>query len=125
MEVDELPAPIAPNKHSGPVPLVIHLSVLVLSFGGGATCHHGRIAVDPHLDLVGHKRVEMHAPGLAVVQILRPILDNAVRAQYLDNRKARRVQDPIKEDNISPDDRLAEVLDELHEFAFVFGSIAE
>jgi len=121
MEVDELPAPIAPNKHSGPVPLVIHLSVLVLSFGGGATRHHGRIAVDPHLDLVGHKRFEMHAPGLAVVQILRPILDNAVRAVM----SVVLVQDPIKEDNISPDDRLAEVLDELHEFAFVFGSIAE
>jgi len=43
MEVDELPAPIPPNKHSGPVTLVIHLSVLVLPFGGGATGHDGRI----------------------------------------------------------------------------------
>jgi len=43
MEVDALPAPIPPNKHSGPVTLVIHLSVLVLPFGGGATGHDGRI----------------------------------------------------------------------------------
>ena len=35
------------------------------------------------------------------------------------------VQDAIKEIDISPDDRLTEVLDELHEFAFVLGAIAE
>src|SRR5262249_46522547 len=46
MEVDELPAPIPPNKHSGPVTLVIHLSVLILPFSGGATGHDGRIAVE-------------------------------------------------------------------------------
>src|SRR5262247_1608186 len=121
MEVDELPAPIPPNKHSGPVPLVIHLSVLVLPFGGGATGHNGGIAVDAHFHLVGHERFEIHAPSLAVVQILRPILDDAVRAVM----SVVLVQDAIKEADISPDDRLTEVLDELHEFAFVFGAIAE
>jgi len=121
MEVDELPAPIPPNKHSGPVTLVIDLSVLILPFGGGPTGHDGRIAVDAHFDLFGHKRFEMHAPSLALVQILCPILDNPVRAVM----SVVLVQDAIKEANISPDDRLTEVLDELHEFTFVFGAIAE
>jgi len=121
MKVDELPAPIPPNKHSGPVTLVIDLSVLIRPFGGGPTGHDGRIAVDAHFDLFGHKRFEMHAPSLAVVQILRPILDNAVRAVM----SVVLVQNAIKEADISPDDRLTEILDELHEFAFVFGAIAE
>src|SRR5262245_44378365 len=120
MEVDELPASIPPNKHSGPVTLVIDLSVLMLPFGRGATGHDGRIAVDAHFDLVGHERFEMHSPSLAVVQILRPILDDAVRAVM----SAVLVQDAIKETNISLDDRLTEVPDELYEFAFVFGAIA-
>jgi len=121
MEVDELPAAIPPNKHSGPVTLVIDLSVLIFPFGGRATRHDRCIVVDAHFDLVGHKRFEMHAPSFPVVQILRPILDNAVRAVM----SVFLVQDAIKEANISPDDRLTEVLDELHEFAFVFGAIAE
>jgi hypothetical protein len=46
VEVDELPAPVPPNEHAGPATLLIHLPVLVLPFGGGATGHHGGIAVD-------------------------------------------------------------------------------
>ena len=116
MEVDKLPAPIPLNKHSGPVTLVIHLSVLILPFGGRATGHDSRIAVDPHLDLVGHERFEMHAPSFAVVQILRPIHNNAVRTVM----SVVFEQDAIKEGTISSDDRLTEVLDE-----FLFGTIAE
>jgi len=63
----------------------------------------------------------MHTPSLAVVQILRPILDNAVRAVM----SVVLVQNAIKEADISLDDGLTEVLDELNEFAFVFGAIAE
>ena len=116
VEVDELPVPIPPNEHSGPVTLVIHLSVLVLPFGGGATGHDGRIAIDADFDLVGHERFEMHAPCFAVVQILRPIHNNAVRTVM----SVVFEQDAIKEGTISSDDRLTEVLDE-----FLFGTIAE
>ena len=67
MEVDDLPATVPPNKHSGPVTLVIHLSVLILPLGGGATGHDGGIIVDAHFDLVGHKRFDSSAPQQARV----------------------------------------------------------
>jgi hypothetical protein len=78
--MNELPAPVPPNEHAGPATLLIDLPVLILPFGGGATGHDGGIAVDTDFDLVRHQRLEIRAPGLAVLQILRPILDGAARA---------------------------------------------
>src|SRR5262249_28103886 len=79
-EVNELPAPVTSNEHAGTATLLIHLSVLVLSLGGGTTGHDRGIAVDAHFDLVRHQRLEIYAPGFAVLEVLRPILDHGARA---------------------------------------------
>ena len=84
--------------------------MLVLSLGGGTTGHDGGIAVDAHFDLVRHERLEIHAPGFAVLEVLRPILDHATRAVM----NVVLVQDLIKDGDIRLDDGLIEVLDELN-----------
>src|SRR5262245_39600744 len=119
--MNELPAPVPPNEHAGPGTLLIHLPVLVLPVGGGATGHHGGIAVDTDFDLVRHQRLEIHAPGLAVPQILRPILDGAARAMM----SVVLVQDALEEGDIRLDDGLIEVPDELRQLALVSGRIVE
>src|SRR5262245_13452489 len=70
---NELPAPVPPNEHAGAATLLIHLPVLVLSLGGGTTGYDRGIAVDAHFDLVRHQRLEIYAPGFAVLEVLRPI----------------------------------------------------
>ena len=118
---NKLPAPVPPNEHAGAATLLIHLPVLVLSLGGGTTGHDGRIAVDAHFDLVRHERLEIHAPGFAVLEVLRPILDHAARAVM----DVVLVQDSIKDGDIRLDDGLIEVLDELRQLALVSGRVAE
>src|SRR5262245_32673031 len=121
LEVNELPAPVLPNEHAGAATLLIHLPVLVLSLGGGTTGHDGGIAVDAHFGLVWHQRLEIHAPALAVLEVLRPILDHAARAVM----DVVVVQDSLKEGDICLDDGLIEVLDDLGHLPVVSGRVAE
>src|SRR5262245_37175510 len=121
LEMNELPAPVPPNEHAGAATLLIHLPVLVLALGGGTTGHDGRIAVDAHFDLVRHQRLEIHAPGFAVLEVLRPILDHPARPDM----DVVLVQDPLEDGDIRLDDGLIEVLDELRQLALVSGRVAE
>jgi hypothetical protein len=117
LEVNELPAPVPPNEHAGPATVLIHLPVLVLALGGGTTGHDGGIAVDAHVDLVRRQRLEIHAPGFTVLEVLRPILDRAARPEM----EVVLVQDSLKDADIRLDDGLIEVLDELRQLALVSG----
>src|SRR3954454_16907512 len=74
---NELPAPVLPNEHAGAATLLIHLPVLVLSLGGGTTGYDGGIAVGAPFDLARHERLETHARGFAVLEVLRPFLAHA------------------------------------------------
>src|SRR5262249_11325503 len=121
LEVNELPASVSPDEHAGPATLLIHVPVLVLSFGGGTTGYEGGIAVNPDVDLVRHQRLEIHAPGFTVLQILRPILDRAAWAVM----DVVLVQDALKCGDIRLDDGLIEVLHELRQLALVSSAIAE
>jgi hypothetical protein len=69
--VDGLPAPLLPNEHAGPATLLINRPLLVLPFGGGAIGHDGGIPVAADFNIIYNQRVEFHAAGLAVLQVLR------------------------------------------------------
>src|SRR5262245_77053 len=73
--VNELPAPVPPNEHAGPATLLIHLPLLIRSLCYGTTGEDCSIAEDTDFDLVRCQRLEIYAPGLAVLEILCPILD--------------------------------------------------
>ena len=73
--VDQLPAPVPPNEDAGPAALLIYRSILVLSFGGRAIGHDGGISVEADFDLIRDQRVEIHAAAIAILQVLRPVLD--------------------------------------------------
>ena len=73
--MDELPAPVPPNEYAGPATLFIYRSVLVLSFGPGAIGHDGGIPEKADFDVIRNQRLEFHAAVLAVLQVLRPVLD--------------------------------------------------
>src|SRR5262245_35917642 len=118
--VDELPAPVSPNEHAGPATVLIHRPVLVLPLDGGAIGHDGGIPVDADFDLLCYQRLEIHAAGLAVLQILRPMLDCAARAVM----GVILVQDVLQEGDIRLDDGGIEVLDTLRQLALVTGRIA-
>jgi hypothetical protein len=98
--VDELPAPVPPNEHVGRALLLIYRPLLVLSFGGAAIGHDGGIPVEVDLDLLRAPRLVIHAAGLAVLQVLRPVLDGAARAVV----DVVLVQDALQESDIRVDD---------------------
>jgi hypothetical protein len=52
-------------------------SILVFSFGSGTIGHDGGMPVDADFDLIRDERIEIHAPALAILQILCPGLDVA------------------------------------------------
>src|SRR5262245_51557661 len=111
--MNELPAPVSPNEHAGRAPLVIHPPVLILSLGDGTTGHDRGIAENTDGDLVCYQRLEIHAPGLTVLQIFCAIFDRAARAVM----GIVFAQDALQEGDIRLDDGLCERLDELHELA--------
>ena len=78
--MDELPAPVPPNEYAGPATLLIYLSVLILSFGPGAIGHDGGIPVEADFDVICDQRLEFYAAGLAILQVLRPVLNVSARA---------------------------------------------
>ena len=78
--VDELPAPVFPDEHVGPAALLIYRPLLVLPFGGGSKGHDGGITVEADFDFIRDQRLEGHAAGLAVLQVLRPVLHGAAGA---------------------------------------------
>jgi hypothetical protein len=121
LAVDELPLTALPNKNTGPEPLLIYRSIFVLSFGGGAIGHDSRVPEDADFDLIRDQRVEIHAPALAILQILRPVLDVPVRTKMA----VILVQDPLKESKVRLDDSRIEVLDELRQHALVAGLVAD
>ncbi len=71
--VDQLPAPVPPNEYAGPAALFVNRSILVFSFGGGTIGHDGGIPVEADFDLIRDQRVEIHAPALAILQVLRRV----------------------------------------------------
>jgi hypothetical protein len=98
--VHELPAPVLPNEDAGPAALLVNRSILVFSFGGGTIGHDGRIPVDADFDFIRDQRVEIHAPALAILQVLCPGLDVPVGA-IMDVVLG---QDPPQESNVRLDD---------------------
>src|SRR5678816_3396960 len=105
--VDELPAPVPPNEDAGPAALLIYRSILVFSFGGGTIGHDGGIPVDANFDLIRDERIEIHAPALAILQVLRAGLDVPVRA-IMDVVLG---QDPLQESDVRLDDSRIEIVD--------------
>src|SRR5262249_46210286 len=82
--------------------------------------YNGGIPVDADFDLVREQRLEIHAAGLAVLQVLRPVLDGAARAMMSEVL----MQDALQERGIRLDDGRIEVLDELRQLAFVAGQVS-
>ena len=80
MGVDKLPTPILPNKYAGPATLLINRPLLVLPFGGGAIGHNGGIPVAADFKVIYNQRLEFDTAALAVLQILRAVLNDAARA---------------------------------------------
>ena len=119
LRVHELPAPILSNEDAGPAALLVNRSILVLSFGGGTKGHDGGIPVDADFDLIRDERIEIHAAGLPVLQVLRPGLDVPVRA-IMDVVFG---QDPLQESDVRLDDSRIEIVDESLT-PFVAGRIA-
>jgi hypothetical protein len=79
LRVHELPAPILPNEHARPAALLVNRSVLVFSSGGGTIGHDRGIPVGADFDLIRDERIEIYAPALAVLKVLRPAFDAPVR----------------------------------------------
>ena len=113
--VDELPAPLLPNEHSGPTTLLINCPLLVLPFGGGAIGHDGGIPVAADFKVIYKQRLEFDTAALAVLQILRAVLDDAARAVM----RIVSVQDALQESDIDLEKGRMEVLDELRRLAFI------
>ena len=105
----ELPAPVLSNEDAGPAALLVNRSILVFSFGGGTIGHDGGIPVDADFDLIRDERIEIHAPALAILQVLRAGLDVPVRA-IMDIVLG---QDPLQESDVRLDDSRIEIVDEL------------
>src|SRR6478672_10460231 len=80
LRVDQLPVSVLSNEDAGPAALLIYRSILVFSFGCGTIGHDGGIPVDADFDLIRDGRIEIHAPALAILQVLRAGLDVPVRA---------------------------------------------
>jgi hypothetical protein len=116
----ELPMTILANKDAGPAALLIYRSILVFSFGGGAIGNDGGIPVDTDFDVICDQRLEIHAAGLAVLQVLRPVLDVPVGAVM----DVVLVQDPLQESDVRFDDSRIEILDELLQLALVTRCVA-
>ncbi len=107
--VDELPLPVLPNEDARPAALLIYRAILVLSFGGGTIAHYGGIPVDADFDFIRDQRVEIHAPALAILQVLCPGLDVPVRA-IMDVVLG---QDPLQESDVRLDDSRIKIVNEL------------
>jgi hypothetical protein len=105
----ELPATVLSNEDAGPAALLVNRSILIFSFGGGTIGHDGGIPVDADFDPIRDDRIEIHAPALATLQVLRAGLDVPVRA-IMDVVPG---QDPLQESDIRLDDRRIEIVDEL------------
>lgn len=119
--MDELPTPVPASEHASPAALLIYRSMLVLSFGGGAIGYDSRIPVEADFDVVRDKRVEMDVAGLAVLKVLRPVLDVPLRP-VMDEVL---VQNPIEESGVRLNESRIEVLDQLRQLALVTGRIAK
>ena len=119
--VDELPAPLLPNEHTGPATLLIDHSLLVLSFGGGSIGHDGGIPIAADFNVIDNERLEFHPAGLAVLQVLRAVLDGAAWAEM----GVVFVQDALEESDIRLDKGRIQVLDELRQLALVTGRVGK
>ena len=119
--MDKLPAPVPPNEYACPATLLIYRPVLILSFGPGAIGHDGGIPEKAGFNIIRDQRLEFYAAGLAVFQVLRPVLDVSVRA-VMDVVLG---QDPFQESDVRLNESRIEVLDELRQLALVAGRIAK
>src|SRR5262249_23319906 len=112
---------IPPKKHTSEQTLVIKRPLLVLSFGSGVTGHDGGIPVEADLDLIPLQRLVLHAAGLAVLQVLRPLFGKAALVVM----DVVLVQERLKEIYTRLEPGPIEGLDELRQLALVAGRAAK